>query len=309
LYEPFDYNGTGFPPLSGQVNTYVSPSRTWSKGGTTLDPQISDAGSLSYTGLPTGIGNSAFTSGVGATNPSSIARIGLGSDVTSVYYSLLIKVPADAAHMGGNGTAGSFFSGLQFVTSGTSNTSAATLLIRSHNGANTGAPPADVATTFDLGIAYRDTGTRLWDTNGTNGTPGVGSTDGPGFNPGDTIFLVVKYNSNLSLAGADSKDDSASIFIFNGSTIPASEPAAATVTSTNTGATNDYFYANDTTRTDTAVRTIHLRNNGSEPSNIQLDELRVGDSWAEVVAVPEPTALAALGLGAIGLLGRRCRRK
>ena len=80
-----------------------------------------------------------------------------------------------------------------------------------------------------------------------------------------------------------------------------------TITSTNTGATNDYFYANDTTRNDVAVRTIHLRNNGSEPSNIEIDELRVGDSWADVVLVPEPTALAFLGAGALGLLARRRR--
>src|SRR5688500_18535201 len=134
LYEPFDYIGTGFPPLSGQVNTYVSPSRTWTKAGTTLDPQISDGGSLNYPGLPAGIGNSAFTSGIGATTPSSHARIGLGTDLTSVYYSMLIKVPAAAENMGANGVAGSFFAGLQFLTTGTSATSAASLLIRSHNG-------------------------------------------------------------------------------------------------------------------------------------------------------------------------------
>ncbi len=39
-----------------------------------------------------------------------------------------------------------------------------------------------------------------------------------------------------------------------------------------------------------------------------LDDLKIGDSFADVVVVPEPSTLALFGLGAIGLLARRLRR-
>jgi hypothetical protein len=40
---------------------------------------------------------------------------------------------------------------------------------------------------------------------------------------------------------------------------------------------------------------------------LTLDEIRVGTEWADVAPVPEPTALALFGLGAVGLLARRRR--
>ncbi len=41
---------------------------------------------------------------------------------------------------------------------------------------------------------------------------------------------------------------------------------------------------------------------------LTVDDLRVGTSFADVVAVPEPSTFALFGLGAIGLLARRFRR-
>jgi len=41
---------------------------------------------------------------------------------------------------------------------------------------------------------------------------------------------------------------------------------------------------------------------------MSVDDLKVGTTFGEVVAVPEPSTLALLGLGAVGLLARRFRR-
>lgn len=42
-------------------------------------------------------------------------------------------------------------------------------------------------------------------------------------------------------------------------------------------------------------------------ATLRLDEIRIGDSYADVVAVPEPTSMAVLGLLSTGLLARRNR--
>ena len=39
------------------------------------------------------------------------------------------------------------------------------------------------------------------------------------------------------------------------------------------------------------------------------DEIRVGHTWADVVAVPEPSAVALLGLSGLAFIATRLRRK
>jgi hypothetical protein len=49
----------------------------------------------------------------------------------------------------------------------------------------------------------------------------------------------------------------------------------------------------------------HIRFNSPSGSTQQFDELRIGQSWADVTGVPEPTAVALLGLAGLGLVRRR----
>ena len=51
---------------------------------------------------------------------------------------------------------------------------------------------------------------------------------------------------------------------------------------------------------------INLSLSGADPHG-QIDEIRMGKSWADV-AVPEPATMALLGIGGIGVLIRRKRR-
>jgi len=163
---------------------------------------------------------------------------------------------------------------------------------------------SQTVTTYDIGVSYRDNGARVFYGGGT--TSGTGTIDGSGFSPGDTLFLVVKYDPGQSIPGSDSKDDVASLYVFpNAGTASLTEPGTATSVSSNGGATADYFYGSGTTLLDTGLRTAFLRNNTSEPATTQVDELRVGTSYADVV--PEPASISLLGLAGFGALARRRR--
>src|SRR5438445_642470 len=92
LYEPFDY-GDAPAPLSGHVDTYVTPNQAWYKGGTTNEPKV-NSGNLSYAGLPPSVGNSALIGGTGTTSNTSLSRIQIGTDLKAAYYSMIVKVPS-----------------------------------------------------------------------------------------------------------------------------------------------------------------------------------------------------------------------
>ena len=48
-------------------------------------------------------------------------------------------------------------------------------------------------------------------------------------------------------------------------------------------------------------------NNGLSVLGSWVDELKIGTGWADVTPVPEPAAVAVIGLAAVGFLGRRRR--
>lgn len=49
-------------------------------------------------------------------------------------------------------------------------------------------------------------------------------------------------------------------------------------------------------------------NSGGPAAHMNVDELRVGTSWGEMLVVPEPASVTILGLGSLALLGRIRRR-
>jgi hypothetical protein len=214
---------------------------------------------------------------------------------------MIVKVPTGVASYGTSATTGSFFTGFQFnpqkvgavdnTMSDTAATSAAPLCVH--------AVTANSSTSgYQLGIAYRDAPAataRVFDTS-------VAHT----FFGGDTVYLVGKY-----VIGAGNKDDVASLYIdpdLSTATEPASPDVSSSVTSTaSTGF--DYFW--DSTGTVENVNTIRsfiLRSNSVEPSNMQVDDIRIGSSWAEVTATPEPASLALLA-GAAAAAGGLMRRQ
>lgn len=139
-----------------------------------------------------------------------------------------------------------------------------------------------------FGLGIEGTGDKPWlNANGST-TPSAG----PAVTPGDTYFIVAKIIS--SAAGTDQ----AFLKVYGtgyGSQVPVAEPSTwdATLTET-TGAILDRV----------RVR-IDQGNTTAAPG--EVDDVRVADSWAQVVGFPEPSSLAVIGIAGLGLVKRRRR--
>jgi hypothetical protein len=246
FYDPFNYPVAG--RLSGQTNTNVEPPQTWAYVGTglagTLDPTIGD-GSLSYPDFAAPSGNSVLTDRTQAGS----ARVALPAPITSgrVYYSMLVRVN-DMTNIG-TATTGSFFAGLNSGTGGGTNISSAgaPLLIRAAPGSTT---------EYQLGIGAGNLNPdRTWDTTSRTAD--------------QTLLVVGAYEFNPA---AD--DDVAYLWIN-----PAPETFGADTAPTPHVISNGALSVG--TASDIAqVASFFLRNNGVEPQQIQVDELRMDTTWA-----------------------------
>jgi hypothetical protein len=274
LYEPFEYNAGA--ALSGQTDTHVTPSQTWNFVGAagTVDPTIG-SGNLNNANLPASSGNMAVLTSAQAAS----SRINLPSAVTSgtLYYSMLLNVPTFGAGFT-NTTTGSFLAGFNSATgAGTNISSAAGALLIHLDPANSSA--------YNLGVgSTTNNADRIFDTN-THLTAG------------STVFVVVAHTLN---AGTD--DDVSQLWINpDSSTFGTNNIPAPNITSSSAASA---VVVPDSTQ----IASFFLRNNSVEPSNIQVDEVRVDTSWAGVTgAVPEPE-MGALALSLGALLGIRRRR-
>jgi hypothetical protein len=286
FFDPFNYpNPDGSTTsLSDNTDLSFSPRQNWFRGGVpttaTNDPKT-NPGNLSYPGLPASTGNSVLLNNTLTGQTVSRVDISPYAEGSTVYYSLILNV-TDLTGLS-NTTTGSFFTGLQYHNPEASNQSADGMT----SGVSTSMAGIDIHydaahTAYNLGIANRDAPaalTRVFDT-----TP---------YTTADTLFLVVKC-----VVGPGNKDDAAYLYINpSSSTFGHADPNTPTVSSVNTDASAyfDYFYdtsgnraINGSGQSLSALRSLILRNNSVEPAHIQLDELRVGTTWADVTRAPIP---------------------
>ena len=270
IYEPFDY--TIGQDLLGQDHPTLA---SWRRAATTAgQPSSIDIVSGNLTPpleLQPALGNSITVPGVGSPASNGAAtRLALATGVTAnagvtMYYSLVLRVDSLA---GSNNTTGGFITGFNNTGDAdtTTNPSAVAAKLQMR------IDPID-ATKFNIGVF-------------NNRTAVAASTSWSGpLTVGDTIFVVGAVEM---LAGT--ANDLSSMWINPGS-LGAGSPPSATLVDT-TPAT-----------TDIGVASIIMRQ--SPAPFVTVDELRVGESWADVTQVPEPASLAMLGLGGIALLRRR----
>jgi hypothetical protein len=285
--EPFGYS-TG--PLTGNVNP--TSSLPWSftggiaQGTTVVTPGLSNPFSnLQIT--PSGNADQTSKAKTGAD------RIGLGTTIldgsqstntSNIYYSMLLNVNAITSY---TSTAGSFIAGLNNLTgtaAATLTTAGGVLCIAAPTTGSTGS-------NFVLGV-------------GQNNTPSSGTSNARVFDEADTytssdtLFVVVDYQIN---PGAN--NDTAKLYVYKDSgSVPVSEPGTALATSD-----DSVTLGGDTTTSGNGFNSFFLRNNASEPTDITVDEVQVGTTWADVVPTPEPASIGLLGLS-LPLMARRRRR-
>lgn len=282
FYDPFDYAGDG-SSLSGQTNLSYSPNQTWVRGGSGANDPKTTAGNLSYPGIAASTGNSILLNNTAS--GSTLSRVDMqphvgpadGDPAVNVYYSMILRV-TDMTGLS-NTTTGSFLAGMQYYYPEAANPASDGMGVNSASGAGVLTIHAASGGGYNLGIAYRDApaaSNRIFDTTAY-------TTD-------DTLFVVVKY-----VIGSGNKDDAAYLYINpSSSTFGGTEPGSATVASVSADIPGgyDYFFNNTSgvRLVDNAgngvpvnsLRSLFLRNNSVEPQNIQVDELRVGTTWADV---------------------------
>jgi hypothetical protein len=287
VYEPFDYlSGSA---VIGQTDPYSPGSPAWARAGTagTSDVHQAVTGSLAGpSGFPPSIGNGGDMKGVDFTE---YARMNLPTEYganATLYYSVLLNVPSitglTTAHSNVNANNDGILALNNNVGASATrpNTWAGELAIRLGNTANT----------FNLGVR--------------SSTTASGTTYFTGdLNPGQTYLVVVGFTE-----GATPGTGGLSSMWLN----PSSATFGAAIAPTADGSTaGTYSITGTSDHTDSLIIGAGIAA-GAAPNDVNIDEIRVGTTWADVTSqVPEPSSLMlAASFGALGLAAwYRARRR
>jgi hypothetical protein len=297
IYEPFDY--TSGDPVIGQVNSYSSQSVTWNRTGTAATSgavhSVGSPGLTSPPGFPSATGNMADLANNDNTemarlnipdafNPDLTPKYGASS---SLYYSLLVDVPSitglTTAHsnLNANNDLIIGFNNVQGAQAGRPNAWSGELVIRL----------GSTAGTYNLGIRASTT------TASTTYFTGD-------LTPGDTHLVVVQ--TSLGANPGTAANDLNSIWLDpNSSTFGLGEGSRPAPDGSSNG-------ANSATDAQVSLQSIIIGSGiavGANPNHVYVDEIRVGNTWADVTSqVPEPASFSLIGLIALSLASCRCRR-
>jgi hypothetical protein len=300
IYEPFDYtSGSTIVPGSTSTNSgngLVDPygpnaPTTWVEAGsitTGTAHHITGAGLTAPAGFPASIGNAAGLIGgaSGHSDFSEMARMNLpgapyGANAV-LYYSALVNV-ADLTglttlHTNANANNDLIigFNNNTGATATTPNTWAGELTIRQ----------GSAASTFNLGIRGSTTAanTTFW------------SGD---LNPATTYLVVGRFTE-----GATPGSGGVSDLWIN----PSSATFGAASAPSPDGSTNGTYSSSGTADHTNSILIGAGIAAGSNPNETDIDEIRVGTTWADVTSVtPEPGAISLMLLGAGAMVARRKR--
>jgi len=118
-----------------------------------------------------------------------------------------------------------------------------------------------------------------------NGTPVYSASV---MNFGTTYLVVIKYT-----VVSGTSNDQADLFFFSAPTLPSTEPAAS-LTTTDAGSSSD----------PSSISAVYLRQgSSSNAATVQVDGIRVGITWSDVLPVSgptAPTATAATNVSSVG---------
>jgi hypothetical protein len=112
---------------------------------------------------------------------------------------------------------------------------------------------------------------------------------------GSTSLIVVAYTFNGGV-----NDDTVSLWLnpSSGSLGGGSAPAA------------DVSFSNSALADSTGLSVVGIKSQGANPQGFwNVDSLRIGDTWADVTPVPEPSTLALVGSGLALMFGMIRRRR